>query len=241
MKGYAVWLLLTLAFTANAQEMWRGLTVKPEERCSPYNKKSQYPYPQSVEDQIVVSMDGRIYGPYTGTTFTSDKMTDIEHIVAASEGHDSGLCSASNETRKQFATDLLNLTLAAPRVNRCGAGGKCGFDAGEWMPEQNKCWFANRVVEIKTKYNLSVNKVEAINLEAVLAHCTSFDMVYYETVTATKPAAYKSNDALALYDSNGNGRITCTEARSHQIAPVHTGHPAFKYMNDRDGNGVVCE
>ena len=27
-------------------------------------------------------------------------------------------------------------------------------------------------------------------------------------------------DALALYDDNGNGRITCKEARAHGIAPV---------------------
>jgi hypothetical protein len=244
MKRYSVWLLLTLALSANAQEMWRDLIVEPEFRCSPYDKKSQYPYPQSVEDQVVESMGGRVYGPYTGTTFESDTMTDIEHIVAASEGHDSGLCSASDLIRKQFSTDLLNLTLAAPNVNRCGTGGKCGLDAGEWMPEKNQCWFTNRVVEIKTKYGLSVNKDEASDLEAVLSRCTSFDMLYYEsnhTVTTTKTEPRKANDPLALYDNNGNGRITCAEARSHRIAPVTASHPAYKYMNDRDGDGVVCE
>ena len=40
-------------------------------------------------------MRGRIYGPYTGTHFDSRRQTDIEHMVAASEAHDSGLCSAS--------------------------------------------------------------------------------------------------------------------------------------------------
>ena len=41
--------------------------------------------------------------------------TDIEHIVATSEAHDSGLCAADRATRKQFAQDLRNLTLAPPR------------------------------------------------------------------------------------------------------------------------------
>ena len=49
-----------------------------------------YPYSQSVEPQIVARMGGRIYGPYTGTTFSSTCDTDIEHIVAKSEAHDSG-------------------------------------------------------------------------------------------------------------------------------------------------------
>lgn len=242
MKKYFL-LILLFAFNATAQEVWNGLIVEPENRCSPYNKKSQYPYPQSVEDHIVNDMSGRIYGPYTGTTFKSDSMTDIEHIVAASEGHDSGLCSASSEVRKQFATDLLNLTLAAPKVNRCGAGGKCGLDAGEWMPEKNKCWFANRVLAIKTKYELSVDKKEAESLESILTQCSSFEMVFYESGHIVEPILEKQNpaDPLALYDSNGNGRITCAEARSHGIAPVVAKHPAYKYMYDRDGDGVVCD
>ena len=48
-------------------------------------------------------------------------------------------------------------------------------------------------------------------------------------------------DALALWDDNGNGRITCADPRAHGIAPVHRGHPAHQYMRDADGDGVVCE
>ena len=73
-------------------ETWRGLTVAPEHRCAPYDKKRDYPYPQSVEPEIVRAL-GAVYGPYTGTCFTSQTETDIEHIVAASEAHDSGLCA----------------------------------------------------------------------------------------------------------------------------------------------------
>ena len=44
-----------------------------------------------------------------------------------------------------------------------------------------------------------------------------------------------------MYDDNGNGRITCAEAEAHGIAPVHKGHPAYEFMRDADGDGVVCE
>lgn len=245
-----LFVLATVTFQADAYDTWRGLTVKPENRCTPYDKKKQYPYPQSVEDTIVAQMGGKIYGPYTGRYFKSDTSTDIEHIVAASEGHDSGLCSASPEKRAQFATDPLNLTLAAPKVNRCSIGGKCGFDAAEWMPEKNKCWFANRIVQIKTKYTLSVNKAEADALESTLSKCDSTDMIFFteQAGIATPPAHNQSakqdaggaSDALSLYDDNNNGRITCAEARKHGITPVRKGHPAYVFMNDANNDGVVC-
>ncbi|TMP82590.1 hypothetical protein CWB73_04590 [Pseudoalteromonas phenolica] len=34
--------------------------------------------------------------------------------------------------------------------------------------------------------------------------------------------------------------MTCAEARKHGIAPVVRGHIAYKYMSDRDHDGVVC-
>ena len=40
---------------------------------------------------------------------------------------------------------------------------------------------------------------------------------------------------------NGNGRIPCAAARRHGIAPVLRSHPAYRYMRDGDGDGVVCE
>ena len=226
-----------------AADTWNGLTVAPEHRCSPYDR-SNYPYPRSVERDIVASMGGSVYGPYTGRHYRSMRVTDIEHIVAVSEAHDSGLCAAGPTVRRRFASDLLNLTLAAPGVNRCGAGGKCAFDAADWLPAINKCWFAARVVAVKRKYALSVDRREAASLDRVLAGCDSTAMI----VTAPRgpaptprEAAAASSDALRLYDDNRNGRITCKEARRHGIAPVPRGHPAYTYMYDRDGDGVVCE
>lgn len=178
LAGILITVGLSMASYAQ-QNTWRGLVIAPEHRCSDYDKSSQYPYPQSVEDDIVAWMDGKVYGPYTGRYFDSDTETDIEHIVAASEGHDSGLCSADAQTRIDFATDLLNLTLAAPEVNRCGTMGKCGFDAAEWLPAKNKCWFAYRVVEVKKKYSLSVDRAEADTLEAILANCQSTNLVFH--------------------------------------------------------------
>ena len=189
-------------------------------------------------------MGGRVYGPYTGRFFLSMKETDIEHIVAVSEAHDSGLCAAGPAVRRQFASDPLNLTLAAPQVNRCSRVGKCAYDPGEWLPPRNRCWFAARVVAVKRKYALTVDRREAGALEQVLSGCTSTEMIVAAggagSPNASPPIApAATSDALRLWDDNGNGRITCKEARRHGIAPVPRGHPAYPFMHD--GDGVVCE
>ena len=235
---------LALGFPHEASaDTWRGLTVAPEHRCAPYNKKQDYPYPQSVERDIVRDL-GAVYGPYTGTCFASTRETDIEHIVAASEAHDSGLCAADAQTRARFSRDIRNLTLASPKVNRYEKSGK---DASEWVPERNRCWFAGRVVEVRRAYGLTIDRREARVLERILARCetTALEPILCSVPSSSgagaAPASSGGEGALALYDDNGNGRITCAEARRHGIAPVPRSHPAYRYMRDGDGDGVVCE
>lgn len=237
--------LVVLALAGGAPaETWRGLTVSPEHRCSGYDRKRDYVYPPSVERDIVREL-GAVYGPYTGTCFATAAETDIEHLVATSEAHDSGLCARDRETRRRFARDLRNLTLASPTVNRHQKSGK---DAAEWLPAKNQCWFAHRVLEVRRAYALTVDRREATALEQVLRGCESNAMepiVCPATGGASQAAGARAregaSDALALYDDNRNGHITCKEARRHGIAPVPRSHPAYRHMRDGDGDGVVCE
>ena len=230
--------MVALGLVAGASaETWRGLTVAPEHRCAPFDKKRDYPYPQSFEPEIVREL-GAVYGPYTGTCFGSTRETDIEHIVAASEAHDSGLCAADAATKARFARDLRNLTLASPRVNRHQ---KCGKDAAEWAPTRNRCWFAARVVDVRRAYGLTIDRREAAALERILAACESTEL---EPVVCVAPSgssagagAVAGDDALARYDDNRNGAITCAEARRHGIAPVPRSHPAYRF---RRGVRVVA-
>ena len=64
--------------------------------------------------------------------------------------------------------------------------------------------------------------------------------------SAARSAAVPRNSAGPAagglrWDDNGNGRVSCAEARRHGIAPVPRSHPAYAYMRDGDGDGVVCE
>ena len=64
-----------------------SLTVRPEYRCSSYDR-SDYYYPQSVEP-LIAERDGMV-SRYTGYRFSTLRESQIEHVVALSEAHDSG-------------------------------------------------------------------------------------------------------------------------------------------------------
>ncbi len=243
-----------LEATAASANWLAGIPIRAENRCTRY-ESDDYRYPQSLEAQIMAEMDGSFYSPYTGETFAWGEDVDIEHIVARSEAHDSGLCAADIFTRLAFASDPLNLTFASPAVNR---DQKVAKDVAEWLPELNKCWYVNRVVAVKRRYGLSMDAREVEAALAVLEACPSFAMeivaateaepAVAEDVTPTSSSETEQQsgpqvegDPLELYDDNGNGRITCAEAERHGIAPVRSDHPAYPYMRDPDGDGVVCE
>ena len=170
-------LLLAVAVPAASSEeahlTWRGLTVADENRCRPY-ASSHYRHSAGLERKIVESMDGDIYSPYTGQHFADVGETDIEHVVAKAEAHDSGLCARGTREKTAFANDLLSVTLAAPRVNRRD---KADRDAAEWLPPFNRCWYANRIVQVRKKHQLTIDRVEAQALDAVFAGCSPGRMI----------------------------------------------------------------
>ena len=73
---------------------------------------------------------------------------------------------------------------------------------------------------MKRKNGLTVDAREARALKGVLSGCASTGMVAAE---GTGPATGAAN-ALRRWDTNGNGRITCREARHQGIAPVRREH-----------------
>ncbi|KHT57753.1 hypothetical protein RJ44_15145 [Alteromonas macleodii] len=75
-----------------------------------------------------------------------------------------------------------------------------------------------------------------------MSNCSSFEMVYEDTHAEQMDlAASGASNPLERYDTNNNGKISRAEARSHRIASVKRSHPAYEFMYDRDGDGIVCE
>ena len=146
--------------------------------------------------------------------------------------------SSDLATRRRFATDLFNLTLAGPQVNRYD---KVDRDAAEWLPAQNRCWFAARVIAVRERYGLTIDRREADALDQLLAGCTSTELITFARGEVPATAAASVPEEIATWDDNRNGRVSCAEARAHGIAPVTRDHPAYPFMRDGDGDGVVCE
>lgn len=183
----AVLVTVLVAFGASAQEpatttdvscsadaeTWRGLRVcdEPLVRVG-YDRDDFGPGSRSLEDEIIAALpstmkeDGQVYTTYSCIPFditpSGTAETDMDHIVALAEAHDSGI---ADDRRRAFASDLANLTIAAPRVN----AQKGARDAAEWMPTRHGAWFAERVIQVKLEYGLTVDPAERDALEALLA------------------------------------------------------------------------
>ena len=153
----------------------------------------------SLEDDIIdmlpptMKAGGQVYTPYSCLAFEiradGTAATDIEHIVALAEAHDSRI---ADDRRRDIAADLDNLTIADSRVNRTE---KSDRDAGQWTPARHGAWFAAQVIAVKLEYGLSVDPAERAALEALLAgggaqlSCVDAD--------TTSPAVAISSDASA--------------------------------------------
>ena len=97
------WFMLLAVFTlvgSASPETWRGLTVALEHRCSPYDKKRDYLYPQSVERDIVRGL-GAVYRPYTGTCFSSASGWTSQLLLALSHLFPDLTGSEAASTEKQ--------------------------------------------------------------------------------------------------------------------------------------------
>ncbi|MDE0032364.1 MAG: DUF1524 domain-containing protein [Deltaproteobacteria bacterium] len=143
MRTILILVIATVAVMLGAiarTKTWMGLTVvselAPSDSCSDYSKhETDYDCDELLKD-IRRTTGGKLYSPYTGRTFSEERDVHIEHIVARKEAHYSGLCLKENvHRRKEFASNLVNLTLAGRGLNQA----KRECDASTWVLPLNRC------------------------------------------------------------------------------------------------------
>lgn len=140
-----------------------GLTVADE---TPENRElCRLPRHSRSLDEHWLRAQERQKAPYSCRSVNDERDVDIEHIVAKAEALDSGL---DCDLGRQFVNDLDNITVAFPKLNR---EDKVDKDIAEWQPEHNLCWFAQRVVDVKLKYDLTMDQDEHDKLAEVLGSC----------------------------------------------------------------------
>ena len=194
-------------------ETWRGLQVCEEQPRDGYDRDAFGSAYSSLEDDIIdmlpptMKAAGQVYTPYSCLAFEiradGTAATDIEHVVALAEAHDSRI---ADDRRRDIASDLDNLTIADPTVNRSQ---KSDRDAAEWMPARHGAWFAAQVVAVKLEYGLSVDPAERDALETLLAgDGTQLNCVDADT---TSPTVAISSDANAPVTGPFSLAITFSE------------------------------
>ena len=185
---------------------------------APENRSSEYPpddyhYSPSLEPRIV-EVQGGIYGPYTGTLFDSIRDTNI----ARPEAHNSGPCAADPNTKEEFASDLINLTLV-PSVNRHQKSDK---DVAEWLPQLNECWYVDRIIQVHPEHGFTIERAEANTITTVLAPCHPREKTVLASTT-------RENQASTPFfaESRNRSRLPAPLARTPASDPTRANCAKF--------------
>ncbi|WP_133831469.1 HNH endonuclease family protein [Arthrobacter sp. AG258] len=122
-----------------------------------------------------VVASGTLADKYTGTRIgfvrgqdTSSRV-QIDHIVPLSDAWQKGAQQLSEERRKEFANDPLNLMAADGPTNAA----KGGSDAATWLPPNKafRCDYVARQTTVKAKYSLWVTPAEHDSIARTLKDC----------------------------------------------------------------------
>lgn len=115
---------------------------------------------------------GTLNDPYTGTRITYTRgasKVDIDHAVALSDAWQKGAAQWTDDKRRDFANDPLNLLAVDSSTNRRKSDG----DTATWLPPNTafRCAYVARQVAVKKKYGVWVTSAERDAMRTVLNGC----------------------------------------------------------------------
>ena len=252
-----------------------SLRIEPEYEATPYDR-SEFPHWDdedgdgmntrleilSLEKVGNVGWYSRWDGEwYAGEGGLSAPRFDIDHIVSLKEAWRSGAGEWSTSDKDTFADDMLNLTAVTASSNRS----KGAKDASEWLPSEasGKCYLLIRVIQVKTKWSLSIDQDEYTALKELTESCgpvipdipspppdlSSSASTPTPTASPAQPSSgygnqfYQTADGsdIDIYDANGNGDINCGELPSAARPVIVISPESDPYRLDGDGDGIGCE
>ena len=115
---------------------------------------------------------GEWYSVYDGQVTDDSSKFDVDHMVPLKEAWDSGANAWSSETRRAFANDL-DLAPALIAVSASSNRSKGDKDPADWLPPlaSYHCQYVEDWVQVKIKWQLSVDEREFAAIRSVLAGC----------------------------------------------------------------------
>ncbi|MEK4449410.1 MULTISPECIES: DNA/RNA non-specific endonuclease [Paenibacillus] len=179
-----------------------------------------------------VSSSGRYCSDEAKVPGVESDVLDEGHVIADSLG---------------AVSNAYNITPQDSTLNRHGdqaymedtirkAGGASNFEAIINYPNTKTQIPSSYQYTYTLKGNVIVDKFDNVNPDEVNA---SLGLTGDDT---SKPSSKNTEGDLSKVDTNGNGKVTIKEAKAAGFKmPITRDHWLYKYMDDRDGDGMVGE
>jgi len=177
-----------------------------------------------------VNTDGRYYDDEAKVPGTEQDDLDEGHVIADSLG---GVSNAYNITPQNSILNRYGDQAYMEKVLR-DAGGCENFVATITYLDTETQIPSHYKYEYDLKGERVVDEFDNINPDEV-----NITLVTEAPVTDTVD---NQTDSIANIDTDGNGKVTIAEAKAAGYSmPIHSDNWLYKYMDDRDGDGMVGE
>lgn len=110
---------------------------------------------------------GRWISPFTGEVIQNASGIEIDHLVALRYAWDRGAWAWSDERRKRFANDPINLLPVEASLN----SSKQHRGPDEWLPPSGQCGYVARFVRVLKLYDLEPTDQESTWYQNFLDRC----------------------------------------------------------------------
>ena len=188
------------------------------------------------------------------TTSGNGSSFDVDHMVPLAEAWESGARNWTADRREDYANDL-GFADSLIAVSASSNRSKGARDPAEWLPPTQgvHCWYTAAWVQVKTRWNLTIDQAETDKIRSVLAGCDDDDLgnlpeaqTVAEGTTPAKTEAEPEpvNDCHPAYEpclpNRAGDALNCGDLTSDQ-KPVRIKEIGVDpYRFDRDNDGWGC-
>ncbi len=119
---------------------------------------------------------GKWKSPYDAKVFTNPTGLDIDHMVPLAEAWRSGAWAWTAAQRMAYANEMddpRTLLAVTAGLNRS----KGDKDVSQWLPPKAQCTYISNWIAVKSRFDLTVDQVEADFLIAKIASCNITNVV----------------------------------------------------------------
>lgn len=186
-----------------------------------------------------VSSSGRYCADEAKVPGVESAVLDEGHAIADSLG---GVSNAYNITPQDSTLNRHGDQAYMEDAIR-KAGGATNFEAIITYPNTKTQIPSSYQYTYTLKGNVIVDKFDNVNPDEVNKTLGLTDSKPSDSKSSnTRATNPNTKDDLSSVDTNGNGKITIKEAKAAGYSmPITSDHWLYKYMDDRDGDGMVGE